>query len=210
MPLILIPVYIALAAAAIYGVESSRRMLVMITKPLATILLIFIAGWPSSRLSWSISIGILLSFVGDIALLKDSKTAFIVGLGFFLLAHMSYVTGFLSVVGWSPSVLAYGTLIAAATALLLRRIWANTTGLRIPVVIYAIALSSMAVSAFATTSGILPPAAARLAAAGGLLFYISDSSLAFDKFARPINHVEFLTMGVYWLGQLGIALASRG
>jgi hypothetical protein len=64
------------------------------------------------------------------------------------------------------------------------------------------------VSASATLRGRL--AGAPLAAIGAVLFYISDTSLALNRFHRPIPHVAYLALGVYWLGQLGIALAARG
>jgi hypothetical protein len=67
----------------------------------------------------------------------------------------------------------------------------------------------MMVSAWATNGGALGATDARLASAGATLLYLSDSSLALDRFARPIPHAAILTMGVYWLGQLAIALAAR-
>jgi len=42
-----------------------------------------------------------------------------------------------------------------------------------------------------------------------VLFYISDATLAWDKFRRPIKHATIVTMGVYWVGQIGIVLAAR-
>jgi YhhN-like protein len=39
---------------------------------------------------------------------------------------------------------------------------------------------------------------------------VSDSSLAINRFRRPIPHVPLLAFGVYWLGQLGIAIAASG
>ena len=33
---------------------------------------------------------------------------------------------------------------------------------------------------------------------GAVLFYISDATLAWDKFKRPVRHASFVTMGVYW------------
>ena len=49
---------------------------------------------------------------------------------------------------------------------------------------------------------------APLAAVGAVLFYISDASLALNRFRQPIPHSALLAMGVYWLGQLGIAIAA--
>ena len=50
----------------------------------------------------------------------------------------------------------------------------------------------------------------RVPAGGAVLFYVSDASLALNKFRRPFPHAAWLTLGVYWLGQIGIALAARG
>jgi hypothetical protein len=66
----------------------------------------------------------------------------------------------------------------------------------------------MVVSAWATIGSHL--AWAPFAAVGALLFYISDSSLALDRFYKKIPHVAYLALGVYWLGQIGIAIAARG
>jgi uncharacterized membrane protein YhhN len=66
----------------------------------------------------------------------------------------------------------------------------------------------MVIAAFATLGGPLPTAP--LAAGGAILFYASDASLALNKFRRPIPHAAFLTLGLYWIGQIGIALAARG
>jgi uncharacterized membrane protein YhhN len=43
---------------------------------------------------------------------------------------------------------------------------------------------------------------------GAVLFYISDSTLALNRFRRPIPHIAFFAIGIYWLGQLGIAIAA--
>ena len=48
------------------------------------------------------------------------------------------------------------------------------------------------------------------AALGATLFYIGDAGLALETFHRPIKNAPLLTLGAYWLGQLGIALAARG
>ena len=71
---------------------------------------------------------------------------------------------------------------------------------------YAVVISAMVVSASATVGGPLP--LAPCAAVGAVLFYSSDSSLALNRFRRPIPHIAFLAIGVYWLGQLGIAIAA--
>jgi uncharacterized membrane protein YhhN len=86
--------------------------------------------------------------------------------------------------------------------------WVGAADVRWPAFAYAIVISVMVVAAAATLGG--PLRMAPFAAVGAALFYLSDSSLARNLFAKPIPHVALLTLGVYWLGQLGIALAARG
>ena len=95
-----------------------------------------------------------------------------------------------------------------SSSLLLRAIWKGAAGMHGPVIAYAVVISAMVISAAATLGGPLP--LAPFAAVGSVLFYISDSSLALNLFRKPIPHVAFLAIGVYWIGQLGIAIAASG
>jgi uncharacterized membrane protein YhhN len=146
--------------------------------------------------------------VGDVALLGSGTGAFLIGLGAFLLAHVAYVVAFTSVAVWSPHVALVAVATVAVTALMLRAIWGGTAGLRAPTVAYGVVISAMVITAAATVGG--PLAGASLLVGGAVLFYASDASLALNRFRRPIPHAAFLTLGLYWLGQIGIALAARG
>jgi alkenylglycerophosphocholine/alkenylglycerophosphoethanolamine hydrolase len=197
------------AALAVFGADRKQRLLLVVFKPLTTLLLFAVVGWPGTTFARWVSLGIGLSVVGDVALLWPGNRAFIAGLAAFLLAHVSYVVAFVGAAVWSPHVAAVAVVVAVATALLLRAIWAGSAGMHLPVVVYGVAITAMVVSASATLGGPLGRAAAA-AALGAPLFYVSDSSLALDRFRRPIPHAALLTLGVYWLGQLGIAIAARG
>ena len=131
---------------------------------------------------------------------------FMVGLAAFLLAHVAYVIAFLGVAVWSPHVAIVAVVVLASSLVLLRLIWKGSAGLHPAVIAYAAVITTMVVSASATVGGPLP--LAPFAAVGSVLFYVSDSSLALNRFRRPIPHVAFLALGVYWLGQLGIAIAA--
>jgi len=194
-------------ALAILGAERKIRPLLVVFKPLTTLLLLAVVGWPATTFARWVAIGIVLSAVGDTALLWSGNRAFIAGLAAFLLAHISYVVAFVGVAVWSPHVAVVAVVVAVVTTLLLRAIWAGAAGLHVPVILYGTVISTMVVTASATLGGPLPLAAA--AALGAPIFYVSDSSLALDKFRRPIPHAALLTLGVYWLGQLGIAIAAR-
>jgi len=193
---------------AIAGTEFGPPALTMIFKPLTTLLLLVVVGRPTSAFASFVDAGIALSLVGDIALLSDGNLAFKVGLGAFLLAHIAYVAGGVTVGVFSPRLLVVAALVMTSTSFLLATIWPGAEGARAPTVVYGGAITCMVIASWSTLGGKL--AWARLAAAGALLFYISDASLALNRFHRPIPHVSLLSMGVYWLGQLGIALAARG
>ena len=194
-------------ALAIFAAERHIAWLQAITKPLATALLFAIVGWPHTRLAGWVDAGIAFSIVGDVALLSVTDGAFMVGLGAFLLAHIAYVIGFVGVASWAPSVAVVAVLTGILSVMVLRAIWPNTTGKHPAVIAYGVAITAMVTSAFGTVAGGLPGGA--YAAAGSLLFYASDSSLALNRFRRRIPHAPFLTLGLYWLGQIGIAIAAR-
>jgi uncharacterized membrane protein YhhN len=207
---VLLPVaaVVVSGALAILGAERRLAWLHVPFKPLATVLLLAVVGWPATPLAWWVEAGIALSVVGDIALLWSGGRAFLVGLTAFLLAHLAYVMAFAGVAVWSPHVPVVAAVTVAATTLMLRAIWRGAVGMHGPIVAYGVVISTMLIAASATVGGPLP--AAGLAAAGAALFYLSDATLALNRFRRPVPHLAFWTLGVYWMGQLGIALAARG
>lgn len=203
------PVIAVLVVGALAVLSAERRIvwLHVPTKPLTTALLFLIVGWPATRLAWWIDAGIALSVVGDIALLSASEGAFLVGLAAFLLAHLAYVVAFVRVAVWSPHVAVVAVATITVTVFVLRAIGPGTARLRAPTIAYGVVITAMVVAASATLGG--PLAGAPLAAAGATFFYASDASLALNRFRRPIPHAAFFTLGLYWIGQIGIALAAR-
>jgi uncharacterized membrane protein YhhN len=199
---------LVVGALAVLSAERELKWLHVPTKPLTTALLALIVGWPRTRLAVWVDVGIALSVIGDIALLGGGKGAFLAGLAAFLLAHLAYGAAFAGVAVWSPGVVVVALVMIVSTTLVLRAIRAGTVGLRGPTIAYGVVISAMVVAAWATLGGPLPTAP--LAAGGAVLFYASDGSLALNKFRRPIPHAAFLTLGLYWIGQIGIALAARG
>jgi alkenylglycerophosphocholine hydrolase len=218
-----VALFLASAATAVVASLTGRRALVAVTKPLTTLLLFPVIGWPRMPVAWWIAVGLLLSLGGDVALLGSTKRAFMVGLVLFLLAHVAYIVGFADATAWATGgtglpvvpMLVAAIAVGISTALLLRRLWPGAGPLRIPVAIYGVVISVMVVSAVAAVfsrpslPGSLPLGLGPVAAVGAVLFYVSDAALALNLFHRPFRWAPLLTLGVYWLGQLGIALAAR-
>src|SRR4051812_44443993 len=95
---------IASGALAIAGIERGVRWLTLVFKPLSTLLLLAVAGWPHTSFAQLVWAGIFLSLIGDVALLSEGDKAFAVGLVAFLAAHVTYIIANLGVAHWSPLV----------------------------------------------------------------------------------------------------------
>jgi uncharacterized membrane protein YhhN len=198
--------------AALIGVEAKRRRLLVLAKPLCTLSLGAVAYDGKLDLTMALVLGgLAFSLLGDVALLVESDAAFMVGLGLFLVAHLAYVGAFVyGGVGplWTPIV---GLAVFSGSAgWLVKQIWPRVGGgMRGAVLIYAATITAMAATAFATLAGTWPAAAAGAAAFGALFFFLSDATLAWTRFVQPFRHAQLFTLILYWMGQLGIALAAR-
>jgi len=209
-PLVL---FFVAVVVAIMGVELPRRILLVLGKPIATLALIGVVlkGPPTVTVAL-VALGLVFSVIGDTALLSKSRTAFLVGLFAFLVAHLLYAAAFLwgEAAGpwWSPAV---GIIIyGVASGWLVRRMWGGLVpSLRVPLVIYTACCTAMAATALATVAGPWPVAASMAAAAGGALFFVSDANLAWLDFVEPYPHGQTVTLSLYWTGQLAIAMAAR-
>jgi uncharacterized membrane protein YhhN len=191
---------------AIMGAERRVRWLEFVFKPVTTLLLFAVIGVPTNNFARLVTAGVALSVAGDVALLWHTDKAFMVGLGAFLLAHVAYVIAFLGVAVWSPHVAVVAVVVSASSIILLRATWEGAAGMHVPTIAYGVVITTMVVAASATIGGRLP--LAPFAAVGAVLFYVSDASLAINKFRRPVPHIPLLAFGVYWIGQLGIAIAA--
>jgi len=143
-----------------------------------------------------VATGLALSVAGDVCLLAKARGAFLAGLGLFLLAHLAYAAAFLPLS--APSGGALVALLAAAGAVL-RWLWPHLGEMRLPVVLYAAAITAMLWLAL----GVARPAVA----AGALLFYASDLFVARGAFVLPGKWNQLLGWPLYYAGQYLIALS---
>jgi uncharacterized membrane protein YhhN len=195
---------------AIIGAETKRKWLVAFAKPVATACLLLIVGPPPTYVVEKlVAFGIVFSIIGDGFLVVDSERAFFAGTSAFLTAQLLYAAAFWSLRAPERPVAPVAGVVVVVSALLVANLWKTAGGLRPAVALYAVAITLMVSTALGTLGGPMRPLAALCAASGAVLFYISDATLAWDKFKRPLRHASIVTMGVYWVGQIGIALAAR-
>jgi len=155
--------------------------------------------------------GILLSLAGDVLLMISLDRLFLAGLIAFLFAHVAYVIGFNTPL---PTLSAWGFILAFMIGIsgvrVIRQIVAplhskGQAGLRIPILLYALVISLMLLSAMLKlTDTSWQASAALLVALGAFLFYLSDIILAWMKFVAPIQNGRIYNILAYHLGQIAL------
>ena len=132
-------------------------------------------------------VGLAACLVGDYYLSLEGNRNFLGGLTAFLTGHLFYIAhfsaGFEHAFLFLPQSRETMLLLAALGAVVLLRLWPFLQELRIPVILYTLAIVSMAYFARMAQPG-MP------VLTGVVLFVVSDIILANDKFT-PLTHSLF-------------------
>lgn len=203
-------VWTALGAAVlnITALYQSDRTRVYVTKPLTMVLILVVAALGRDlapyRYANLILAGLACSLVGDIFLMLPSDQ-FVPGLVSFLIAHLFYIAAFRSgFAGFRPAWLAFPFFAYGLTAF-----WILLPGLgelKLPVIAYLLVILTMAWQA-AVRWNAMRDRSCLFAFAGALLFVISDSIIAFNRFHTRFYLAEALIMSTYFAAQWLIALS---
>ncbi|CAN5805127.1 hypothetical protein BH10BAC2_BH10BAC2_19180 [soil metagenome] len=144
-------------------------------------------------------------FLGDFFLLNYSdNTYFILGLSSFLLAHIFFIIFFFRLKKFTDKyrlfLFASGIFIFGYVGFLLFLIWSGVTrqNIQIPVTVYAIVLGIMLLTAIHTINNkSIKRLARNYFIPGALLFVLSDSMLALNKFAITFEYGDIIVMITY-------------
>lgn len=207
--------FLLLAAIHLAALFSGSGELAFWTKPLLMPALAF-WFWNASKnvqheakqpLRYGVLLALGLSTLGDTALLYGNQELwFIIGLGCFLLAHLAYIfslnqmvsfqNGFVSKHTWS--VLPIGLYLFV----FLYSVWENLgkQGMQVPVLIYAIVISTMLLMALNLRNRI-GVRSSMLILLGALLFVLSDSCIGLSKFGTGLDWTSGAVMPTYLFGQ---------
>lgn len=211
---------LALATAAdLFGQLTGHAEFIHFSKPL---LMPLLAGWffqaTFGMVGWlrkAVLAGLLFSTLGDVLLMFEGSLFFLLGLGAFLVAHVFYLSGFLSKASFSTGYLRQKPLLALPFAayllVLLSVLWPGIPAeMRLPVTAYACVISCMALSVLNWKSH-AEPLGGRWAMWGALLFVLSDSLIALNKFGQSFADAGVGIMLTYVVGQyLLVRGAARG
>jgi alkenylglycerophosphocholine hydrolase len=186
-----------LAIAADWNERRHRAFYLL--KPLTTVLIIgtALAAQPvAPTYQYWIVAALTLSLAGDVCLMYAGNGWFIGGLGSFLLAHGAFAAAFLQGVaapdppGWLAAVVFYA---AGMLFVLLPRAGA----LKLPVLVYCLALAAMVFTAAARHASLHDDASLR-ALCGALLFLLSDSALGWRRFVGRFRGAQAVILSTYW------------
>jgi uncharacterized membrane protein YhhN len=189
-----------------------RPALFYIFKPLTTILILCVAllpgTFPGDPYARAVVIGLLFSLAGDVFLVLPDKY-FLFGLFAFLLAHISYSVAFQggsAAPGFRWVLLG---LLAFGLVVLVYLREGIPAQMRTPVAAYVLVILVMASLAVGQALG-QPSTSTLAAAAGALLFVISDGTLAVNRFRYPFRLAEALILVTYFAAQWLIAISVWG
>lgn len=147
---------------------------------------------------------LFFSWIGDVLLLFADKSTlfFIFGLIAFLLAHLAYIFLFFKQpkINSSRFYLRFIPFVGIYLFGILSLLWPSLNEMKIPVTIYAVVISTMLLMSIKAFYEWKKPSNL-LVVIGALLFVISDSVLAINKFYKPIPTSAVLIMSTYLAAQ---------
>jgi len=176
-----------------------------VCKPAVMIALVGVAvalhPMDADRRVWFLA-ALVLSMLGDVFLMLP-RDLFVPGLASFLLAHVAYVVGFridgASAAAWAVAacgVLAVDVVVGRPVLTAVHR---RHPDLMVPVVAYMLVISAMVSAAVVTMVA--------LAVAGAVLFFASDTLIAWNRFVEPRPWMPVAIIVTYHLGQTGLVLS---
>lgn len=204
-------IYLIIVIAEIACGYSGIWQGVYLLKPLIMLSLLY---WTRDYLKtypW-LWIGMWFGLGGDVFLMIRGKDLFVAGLGSFLVMQICYMVAFSKTLtangkaflsnSWWRLALPFAVYGLSFLAILYQPIANNpaTKGLLIPVIAYSICLCSMGVGAAFRKSSV-NDVSYLWVVAGAVLFILSDSTIALNKFLQPFEAASLLIMTTYAAAQ---------
>ena len=203
--------FILVSVGELVAMLNGAEMLQYLCKPLimVTLALYYWFSVDSLNRSMMVLLAILFSFLGDTVLLFEHLDAiyFVLGLAAFLLAHLFYIFAYrqhrndnahTELQGVQRTRVAFPIILAVTGLVVI--LYPKLGALRIPVMIYAFVIVMMVLSAL-FRYGRTTLQSFWLVFGGALLFTISDSLLAINKFLQPLPYAGFFIMTTYCVAQ---------
>ncbi len=199
IPLVL---FLMVCILDLVGVYFEHNTIIFMAKPFLMITLIWYYIVNTKTVNKLFVAGLFFSFLGDVLLLGTGELYFILGLLFFLIAHVFYI---IMVIKLLKNTKMTQVLLASIPYLiiftsLLTILYSGLGEMKIPVIVYAITITVLGISSLSLylqnknkTHLIL--------VFGVLIFIISDSVLALNMFYKEQSIYPLLIISTYVIAQ---------
>lgn len=214
---LIVVAFIFIFIVELFAVFNHLTGLRFFSKPLITVslaTLLISCNALKQNFSKRVLMGLFFSFLGDVFLMLTSGKPlfFMLGLASFLTAHICYISAFVGDAKLNNDPKLKLVLLVSLVFLLIMAPYYNyllpyLKGMKIPVLIYCIAISAMSVTAFLRVSKVNYTSFI-LIFVGALFFMVSDATLAFNKFVARLQYGDFAVMATYMLAQFLIVLGT--
>ena len=209
-------IYVIAAILVLTAELMSLTTLNLFSKP---VLMISLIGWFASSTSraahpayFLIAWALFFAWLGDVFLMFQTSqpTFFIFGLGAFLISHLFYIVINRKLridqnadSSNKPRLARYNFFLLLICLSLITVLQPNLSEMVVPVVIYAFTITFMTISAM-HRYGKTNNSSFWMVMIGALLFMISDSTIALNKFMEPIPYARIIIMITYITAQFMI------
>lgn len=178
-----------------------------LTKPIASLAFVLLAVSEGAQNVGSygrwILLGLTLAAVGDVLLIPKATLSFLLGIVSFLLGHLAFLVAFLQR-GLSLSAFVTTLLpIVLVGGLVMRWVWPYAGTLRPAVAVYVAVISLMVPAAVSTSLLSGNP----WIAMGAIAFYLSDLSVARDRFVHEAFINRAWGLPLYYFAEVCLALS---
>jgi uncharacterized membrane protein YhhN len=195
-------VFVLASILDIVGIIFEMQILVYIFKPLIifSLLFLYVFSLPK-RIKWYV-MALELSFFGDVLLLFSGELFFMGGLVSFLMAHFLFIKIVISRIKEVNFLKALFSAIPflAVFGLLIFTLKDSLHEMLAPVVIYGLTIATFGAVSFLDFLN-TKSKKSLLMLFGAVVFMISDSLLAINKFYNPAHILEVFVMVTYVLAQ---------
>ncbi len=206
MPRISLGIYVIVGGLNICAHFFKIHDLHLYTKPLLMPLLIYhLYRYADGNITLPrilLAAGLLFSWIGDLLLMGSGDMYFLSGLVSFLIAHVFYAITFYKSASHKPRLnLLYLLPLLVYGMWILFVLIPRSGPMAIGIVIYSIGILTMAFVA-CIRGPVTSKNSYYLVVIGAILFVISDSLIAFNKFYAPLIQGDVMIMATYIVAQL--------
>ena len=195
-------VFLSVAVLDVIGVLFQIPILRLLFKPLILLSLIVLYSLSVSNSNKVYILALLFSFLGDVFLLFLGELNFILGLVSFLIAHLIFIKIIIKRIEKSSIKIIIGSsfLFFVIFCMLIYLLINSLGELLIPVIIYGLTISVFGTVAFIDYLNSKSQKSLWMLA-GAIVFVLSDSVLAINKFYTQKLLFEVIVMSTYILAQ---------